>query len=59
MLSRNKQDYEEIKILHEITRLNSPHLLGLTEKFEDENRYYLVTKLMNGGDLHKYLCEQT
>ena len=43
--------------MQEVTRKNCPNVLELLESFEDEDAYYVVTKLMGAGDLFNYICQ--
>ena len=52
--------FNEVNILY---KLNHPNVIEFIELSEDENRFYLLTELCNGGDLftrlekHKRLDE--
>jgi serine/threonine protein kinase len=37
--------------------VNCKNLLELVEVFEDNEAYYVVTKLMPHGDLFNYICQ--
>ena len=41
-----------------ISKSGCPHILDLIETFEDEECFYIVTRVMAGGDLLNYLRSQ-
>ncbi len=46
---------DKIKLFYEIEmmkRLDHPNILKLCEIFQDGKRYFLVTELCSGGELH-------
>ena len=50
--------FEELQIIHEIAKSNSPNIIELIETFEDNDCYYVVTKFMQAGDLFNYITKQ-
>ena len=49
--------YQEIQVVNEIARANCSNTLELIETFENSEDYVIVTKMMQGGDLHNYLTK--
>ena len=46
------RDSREIQVLKE---LNHPNILKIIEYYIDESNYYIITELLNGGDLCEFL----
>ena len=45
---------QEIDVLHE---LNHPNIVKVNGIYEDENKYYIVTEIMEGGELFDRLLK--
>ena len=54
----NGQVFQELEIMEELARENCENILEVIETFEDDESYYVVTKLMAAGDLFNYICLQ-
>ena len=48
----------ELELSQLISSQKSSNLVSTIEAFEDDEFYYLVNELMQGGDLFDYVCEQ-